>query len=223
MRRAAWMWAPILLGGVSGCVPLFYAYPAVSYVPAVNVGKSRDKTYAFRVDIVDRSGGDASADSGCYLLRQIQVAKSGFVVGQAKLAIDSGFYWNCFVKCFKERTNHTVRLRFYRPGYNPIEIRSWQTEADVSWHETPGLLAREKALDALLRPSSPAAETTAETDWGFDRLAPGSASVEHRSALLFAAAEYERLAVRAEAEGEEETRDRCHAKAQWLHERASHL
>ena len=220
MRCAPWALAMLALSGVSGCIPLFYAYPAVSYVPAVNVGRTQEKTYAFRVDIADRKGGsgDAHTETGCYLLRQLHVAKSGYVAGQAKVELDSGFYWNCFIKCFKDRTNHTVRLRFYRPGYNLVEVHSWQTEADLSWREVPEMEGREKALDALLGPSERGGEKG--TNWGFDRLAPGSASIDHRCALLFAASEYERVARHGLRDEGDKVYERCLAKAKWLRDLA---
>ena len=220
MRRAPWLLVTISFCCLTGCVPLFYAYPTVSYVPAVNVGKLRDKTYAFRVDIADRKSGDESAEAGRYVLRQIHVAKSGYVAGQAKVSMDSGFYWNCFVKCFDERTNHTVRLRFYRPGFNLVEVHAWQTEADLVWREQPGPAEREKALDRLLGPSEPGSKPSSEADWGFSRLAAGSVSFDHRCALLFAAAEYERVAERSLREESDELSDRCLAKAKWLRDHA---
>jgi hypothetical protein len=48
----------------------------------------------------------------------------------------------------------------------------------MAWNPAPGLDAQERALDALLPPK---------------RLEPGSTSAAHREALLFGAAEYERL------------------------------
>lgn len=222
MRCAPWVVLLPLLGGISGCIPLFYAYPAVSFVPPVSVGKLRDKIYAFRVDIADHKS-QTYSDSGSYVLRQIHVSKSGIVTGQAKVSLDSGYYWNCFIECFGEQTNHTVRLRFYRPGYDLIEVHAWQTEGGMVWHEADNLQTREKALDRLLGPSKRVpfggAADEAKT-WGFDRLAPGSASPDHRCALLFAAAEYERLSARASAEGDEDASDHCSAKAKWLRERA---
>jgi hypothetical protein len=53
----------------------------------------------------------------------------------------------------------------------------------------------------------------------FCRLAPGSTSTEHRNALRFAAAEYERLAV--EAAAEEGQPNRLLAKSAALRNRAS--
>jgi hypothetical protein len=224
MRRAPWIVLVALLGGVAGCVPLFYAYPAVSFVPAVNVGKTHEKTYAFRVDIADHRSGK-EGKTGHYVLRQLHVAKSGFVAGQANLALDSGYYWNCFVKCFSEQTNHTIRLRFYRPGYHLVEVQSWQTDGGLVWHEAPTPEARERTLDRLLGPADRSAQAHREASepeqtWGFDRLAAGSASPEHRCALLFAAAEYERLSATASLEDKVNLSHRCSAKAKWLRDRA---
>ncbi len=218
MRCTPWLVLAPLLGGAAGCVPLFYAYPAVSYVPAVNVGKTHEKTYAFRVDIADRKRAGDPDETGRYVLRQIHVAKSGHVNGQAKLALDSGFYWNCLVTCFAEQTNHTVRLRFYRSGYRLIEVHSWQTEGGLVWKEAADAAAREKAVDALLGPSEPAIKRAAGK--GFAWLAPGSESLAHQNALRFAAAEYEQVAALGQHEGHEEIYDRCLAKAQWLRDRA---
>lgn len=84
------------------------------------------------------------------------------------------------------RTSHEVEVRLYRPGYDLVRLTPWEWTDLVEWTPAPDLVTQEMALDGL---------------FGFgghgekrgDKLKPGSADAEHREALLFGVAEYERL------------------------------
>jgi len=222
MMRACLALVPVLLGCAAGCVPLVYAYPSVSLVPALNLGPAHDNIYAFRVDIADDDSSSHFAKPGHYRFRQVHIAPHGSVVAQGKVGMDSGFYWNLFVTCFAQKTDHTIRLRLYRPGFNLIEIQSWQGDASLEWQAVPGPAGQEQVVDALLRPTGKGTWPGRDQVWGFGQLDPGSASSEHRHALLFAAAEYQRLAEDMEIDAADgaEACNRCHAKAKFLRELA---
>jgi hypothetical protein len=54
-RRLLHAVVALLVASLSGCipfVPVYYAYPAVSYVPSVKV-EAADEVHVFRVDIAD--------------------------------------------------------------------------------------------------------------------------------------------------------------------------
>jgi hypothetical protein len=225
MKRACLMCVPLALCcAAAGCVPIFYAYPSVSYVPALNLGPGHDNIFAFRVDVADDESSLDLAKPGHYRFRQVRIAPHGSIMGQGKLALDSGFYWNLIAVTYAQRTNHTIRVRLYRAGFDLLEIQPWQSEAGLEWTEVRALAAQEKIVDKLLRPTGAGAWTQAHKDdnWGFSQIEPGSVSPEHRPVLLFAASEYERLASDMALEADElaEACTRCHAKAKFLRELA---
>jgi hypothetical protein len=97
-------------------------------------------------------------------------------------------------------TSSQVAVRLYRPGYDLVEIRAREPADGVIWKAAPDLASQERAVDALFSAGTVAAGLTREADPEellFDALVvlePGSTSDEHRDALLFGAAEYDRLA-----------------------------
>jgi hypothetical protein len=93
-------------------------------------------------------------------------------------------------------TSHTVAMRLYRPGYDLVEIDSWQLPEKVAWKKAPDLAAQEKELDRLMLTTD---EASRPAIWLGRTLRPGSASAAHRQALLFGASEYERLAASAQS------------------------
>ncbi|MBY0524422.1 MAG: hypothetical protein K2R98_13535 [Gemmataceae bacterium] len=237
-----WMIAPICLCALfatSGCVPLYYAYPTVSYIPEVPLDKTlrryltdESPILVFRIDIKDDQNTAEFTEDDRYVLRDVQPATHYFsnifglaysyVPSQMKLTLDSGMYWHCVALCYRKHSHHTMRLRLYRSGYQLIQIKPGDRDvAFPDWVEAADPTAQEKAVDDLL--------STAETDFSVARdkklvtntmrnLAPGSASAEHREALRFAAGEYERLA--GENMGQVALEMRCRAKAAWLRELA---
>jgi hypothetical protein len=215
MRWALFVLASGLLAGVAGCLPLFYAYPTVSYTPAINFGPDHKGVFAFRVDVTDDSTG-----AGHYQLKHLPISKSGYLMGQGKSSLDDGYYWNLFVKTYARQVSHTLRVRLYRPGYELAEVQSWHTHQDVEWKEVDGIAGREQAVDALLCTTEGTIEAGPEKQ-PFAHLDPGSSSGEHRDTLLFAAREYERIAHVSDDQGDTAAADRCIDKARQLHELAN--
>jgi len=224
MKRAYLWYVPLALCCAAGCVPIFYAYPSFSYVPALNLGPAHDNIFVFRVDVTDDESTPDLAKPGHYRFRQVHIAPHGTIVGQGKVAVDSGFYWNLIAVTYAEKTDHTMRLRLYRPGFDLLEIRPYQNEAPMEWTAVSGLAAQEKVVDKLVQPTSKGTWTQTHKDdkWGLAQVDPGSESPEHHNALLFIASEYERLAtdMALEADDLAEACTRCHAKAKFLRELA---
>jgi hypothetical protein len=221
--RAAVGLLPLL---AAGCfVPIGYAYPTLSVTPPVDVGKPADEVHVFRVDVADVGGClEFGAGPDRYVFHPVHLTDGGRGLPQVGVALDYGWIWNCIALIFDKHTSHTVLVRAYRPGFRTVEVRSWQTTGKVPWEAAPDLDARERAVDALLSTrdtDSPAIlphrdkSDFLEHD-SFFSLAPGSAGAGHRQALLFAAAEYERLS--SSADGPQ--RLRLWGKAQSLRELA---
>jgi hypothetical protein len=193
-----------------GCIPVYYAYPTVSYVPAVHVDKEDGTIYAFRVDIADHQGCiDFAGEDGYldhYVLSAIPLPGSGRIPAQSQVSLDYGWVWNCIALIYDGHTQHTVNVRLYQPGWQTIEVHPWEHVKALKWKEATGLAERERAIDGLVstwetdfpyRSRAQASSSESPAPHGievFRGLAPGSASAEHRQVLLFAAGEYERLA-----------------------------
>lgn len=197
----------------SGCVPVYYAYPKVAYVPPLHLEKTPDTIHAFRVDIADDDGciefnlGYRERDRDRYVLSTVPLSDSGRLPSQAKISLDWGFIWNCIALIYDGHTVHTVRVRLYRPGWQTVEVKSWEQVDALKWKEAPSLVEQEKAIDDLVSTwetdylnrfaQSSSSESHPRPPAGvalFRGLAPGSESAKHRQVLLFAAGEYERLA-----------------------------
>jgi hypothetical protein len=215
MRRS-WIVVPLLFISLAGCIPVFYAYPTVSYVPGLSFGRDHDNVFAFRVDVTDDTPGP-----GRYEMRNLPISRSGYVGGQGKTSVDGGFDWDLIAGAFTHQTSHTLRVRLYRPGFELIEIRSWQGTQGIQWKDAKGVVAWEKTLDRLLAPSE-AAPLTQAAENQFAHLEPGSASSQHQETLRFVAAEYERLATKLDLDDAEAEQacERCRAKAKCLRELA---
>jgi hypothetical protein len=217
----------------AGCfVPIGYAYPTVSVTPAVDVGKQADEVRVFRIDIADVSGCcEFGWGPDRYVFHPIHLFENGRGLPQVGMALDYGWIWNCIALIFDKHTSHKVLVRAYRPGFRTVEIKPWQTSGKVLWEEASGLDAQERAVDALISTMDtdpqargiPRPEATLFPEGRpareafllpccFRSLAPGSAGSGHREALLFAAAEYERLSGTAK----EDQRVRLWDKAQSL-------
>jgi len=57
-----------------GCVPPFYAYPSVSYVPGLVFGPDHKQMHVFRLEVSDETPGP-----GHYLLRELALTPQGRV------------------------------------------------------------------------------------------------------------------------------------------------
>jgi hypothetical protein len=188
---------------LSGCVFPYCAFPKLDYTPAVKLDAQPDEVRAFRVDSIMPSADlDVFAGPVYDRLSEIPVTNTDEVPGQLKPSVTYGFVVVGIALNFLTYTDHSVAVRLYRPGFDLVEIKSWERAHRVAWKPAPDLDAQEKALDGLLP---------------FGGLEPGSGSAAHKDALLFGAAEYERLAAGASSP---EQRERLAAKASKLRGRA---
>lgn len=97
---------------------------------------------------------------------------------QVKPSLSYGLAYPLLVANGLSHSSHTVAVRIYRPGYELVEIASWQAPPDLRCKRVDDVFGQAHALDRLY-------------SWPLE---PGSASEAHREALLFGATEYERLA-----------------------------
>jgi hypothetical protein len=189
---------------MSGCIPIGYAYPTVSYVGPTPVGAPRDEVRAFRVDVADDDNSPEFPEKDEYVLQALPIDRDGQFDAQVKVAVDYGWVWNWIALIYNEHTHHTMLVRLYRPGYQTVEIESWQKSGKVKWVAAPTPADQERAIDDLLTTWNTApvvtkvnrSKTQSEppTDATvFRYLAPGSTSDQHLQALQFFAQEYERL------------------------------
>jgi hypothetical protein len=160
-----------------GClVP--YAYPTLDCTQHVKLDCPPGEVHAFRVDVTGTVA-DLQRD-GVACLTEIPVTQTEEVPAQLKPAVTYGYYVFGVAVNFPVETNHSVVLRLYRPGYQLVEIQSWETVDAIAWKPAADWVARREAIEALVRSAG-----------------PGSLSPANRAALLFAASEYERLATTA--------------------------
>jgi hypothetical protein len=190
---------------VTGCMPIGYAYPTVSYIRPASVGPARDEVKAFRLDVADEDNCLDLPEKDRYVLTPLPLHRDGSFDPQMKVAVDYGWLWNCVAFIYDSSRHHTIMVRLYRPGYHTIEMESWRKEGRMQWTPAPSPEEREQAIDDLVSTwrTSPARLQNKYASQGFvppresivfRYLAPGSTANGHRTALAFAAGEYERLA-----------------------------
>jgi len=189
---------------LAGCMPLGYAFPTVSYVRPASVGAARDEVRAFRVDVADDDNCFDIPEKDRYRLKPLPLHRDGSFDPQMKIAVDYGWLCNCVALIYGSSTHHTVLVRMYRPGYQTLELESWRKPGRMQWTPAPAPQDREQAIDDLVSTwnTAPGRLQNKYASEGFvpprdsiifRYLAPGSTSHEHRSALRFAAGEYDRL------------------------------
>lgn len=220
MRRLCGLFGLLL----AGCMPIGYAYPTIAYVRPASVGPVRDEVRAFRVDVVDDDNCVVLPEKDHYRLTQLPLHRDGSFDPQVKVAVTYGWLWNCVAFIYDSSRHHTILVRLYRPGYQTLEMQSWRKEGALQWTPAPTVQDREQAIDDLVSTwkTSPERLQNEYAVQGFvpprdpvvfHYLAPGSTSAEHRSALRFAAGEYELL---LSDSGDAKQRERLAEKAKAL-------
>jgi hypothetical protein len=199
---------------LSGCLG-GYAYPTVAVTPAMKVADTEEHVYAFRVAVKDESAVIDFPEEHVYVLSEMTVLPTGHVLPQARVGCDFGWYFISPLTYWKH-THQTMQVRLYRPGWQTIEVGSWELLAEPTWTAAADLAAQEQAVDRLVSCGTPSRPPIFQSK---NVLAPGSAGREHHDALLFAAAEYERLAENRDTA--EETRAHLLDKAAALRKRAA--
>src|SRR4029077_15165283 len=135
------------LSCLSGClVP--YAYPKISWTPSVSVRANPEEVRAFRVDVT----GDVVdiGESDRYTLSPITPISGDREPSQARISLEYGYYVVGIALNYPVHHGHSTLLRLYRPGYQLVEIKSWEFPGKIAWIPAPDLAAQEKAVDDLL-------------------------------------------------------------------------
>jgi hypothetical protein len=220
----------VLLAGscpsLTGCFG-GWAYPSVSVItPAARI-PNKEEVRAFRVDVKDDLIAMDVGEHDRYELSEISAADR--LTPQVKVAVDHGWFMLNAIS-FGQHTQYTLKVRLYRPGYETVEINSWELVDKVEWKKAKSLREQEEAIDALVSTWETKAKIGQEQYWQsqavpekgrpvrpnlpvvFDALAPGSTAKAHRDALLFAASEYERLRLSAIPTCEKAIRERANEK-----------
>jgi hypothetical protein len=205
------------------------AWPSVGVTPLLQVNATGGQVHAFRVEASTSHGLVDFSGENEYVMSELSVSSGGWITPQGSVACD--YFWNLFP--LANLKHHSVMVRLYRPGCQTVEIGAWDLPQEVKWTGAADLAGQEKAVDDLLETwranSIREMEMQQERNGGqepsmdilFAGLAPGSKSSEHRQVLLFAAAEYKRLAKGAPAdEASRAVRERMEQKAAWLREHA---
>ena len=188
------------------------------------------------MDVADETNCIDFPEHDRYVLTPVSLSRAGSVPPQMLVVLDYGWVWNCIALYYDGHTHHTIVVRLYRPGFETVEIKAGDKEGRAAWEKAADPEAQEMAVDDLLstwatdgqgrlwagvgnRDMPPTNDALAPLldKKVFSSLAPGAASVGHRRTLLFAAAEYERLA----AGLGDAHRVRLADKAQWLRELAA--
>jgi hypothetical protein len=193
-----------------------WAYPTAGFVPGISLDPAPQEVRAFRVDVKDDSstaapGTTTPEENDRYVLSEITLRFGDWLCPQGKLAVDYGWLSSNGQPSREQSTHHVLLVRLYRSGYKTVEIPAWELAANPNWHPVSTLAEQEKAVDDLVstfarddqaRRRVQATSDGTYTKWHgapprdssvFARLAPGSASKDHRAALLFAASEYDLL------------------------------
>jgi hypothetical protein len=208
-----------LLPTLTGCfAPIPFGYPTWSQTRPVFLDKDEDTVRAFRLDLKqDCSSPEFSEGNDCHW-SEIGRWPFDVIPGQAKLGVSYGYHWNCIALIYHKQVFHRVLVRFYRPGYETVELSFWNGAKPIEWKPAVTTDAQERALDDLLA-FTPGRyfSNNSGNDWSFGQIPPGSASPQHCEVLLFAASEFERL---SRTPCDEQVRQRLASKAQWLREHA---
>jgi len=179
---------------LGGCFP-YYAFPAVDYTPSVRVTAPAGEVRAFRADVTGKGvltfGGFIDVpperlwkldETTSLCLAELPLTDAEKVPAQVKPSMSYGYAIPILVVNALIHTRHSLALRLYRRGYELVEIDSWGSVKEVEWKPAGDLEDQVTALDRLLT--------------GYQETGPLSPA--HRDALLFGAAEYERLAEEAQ-------------------------
>jgi hypothetical protein len=180
----------------AGCLP--YAYPKLSYIPGAELGPEVSDVHAFRVDAVaDRTANPAlmPCDHHEYTLAEIAPRPDGSIPPQARVTVDRGFLLPTTGFAVNPGSVHETRVRLYRPGYQLVELGSWDSTSRIEWRSALDWKAQEQAITDLL--ACPQLTPTFSGSALRNRLPPRPHSLEGIRALVFAAGECERVAALA--------------------------
>jgi hypothetical protein len=181
------------------CVP--YCCPEIHSVAEVRVPGPSDDVDIFRVDGTEYFQGRGALYWGVpYLYESHELARleptdrktlpSQWSVGIEHGWLSIGLENGCYVA-----NKHTVAVRFYRIGFETINVGPGDVSKELDWKAVADLAGQEKAVDDLIAPNSRFWDEEPRHDRNHYRgLASGKISAAHREALLFCGQEYDRIA-----------------------------
>lgn len=238
--RLQFGWIALALFAVAaqGCLMLPYGIPTISQIEELSVPSPGDDVHVFRVDgKATQSRGlyglidiDAVSVTEMHRLARIDCGEAGVVDAQWDVGTERGVFYLGMFNGIPEKQYDTLAIHLYRPGYETIRIEADADRRKLEWKPVVDNTQRERAVDELLGPVSrlpnegrPFQEGMPATPALLVRgVLPGVASPANREALLFCAAEYERIAgIVGDDEPEaDSTRERLRDKANLLRELA---
>jgi hypothetical protein len=225
-----WLFSLAFLPLCTGC--LYYAYPTVTKTPELAVDNKDGSVHAFRVDI-DRTERAPLAPITQYTLMKIPLDARGLIPSQLEVASATGVLnpLGMIEGSQHERSQYTMYVRLYKPGYRTIEVKAWEKTRELQWFPAADLPGQELAIDDLLADPDAicivgGSKSMPKLTWWEMKdqkspafgLQPGSISSSQRKSLEFASSEYQRLASSpiASSPSMQTTRERLQQKAIWL-------
>lgn len=233
-----WIAVAVFAVASPGCLILPYGFPTIDRIAAMPVPSPSDDVHVFRVD------GDVTQSESrgpCFglatnvaevrRLDRIGRFDDGTIGSQWSLNFEHGRVRVGILTNVPSRNHHTMAVCLYRPGYETIRIKGSDDRRTLEWKSIVGSTQRELAVDALLKPITNESSqgvpiylpdgldgTTTTARRLVRGLRPGSESPAHRKALLFCAAEYERIAEMVADDGPDggAVRERLLEKSQGL-------
>jgi hypothetical protein len=197
-----------------GCMQVPLCILEINYVRPVDPGPASAEVHAYRVAVTVKEVVNIEADfqpaaGGVdhFELTPMRLPDHGTTAAQLDLTWAYGWRFIGVWNHWPTLTTHAVLVRLYRRGYETIELRPGQNEADLVWHPATEVAALETAVDNLLGVSPLLATSPLDPVKTTGHRSPpalelGTVSSGHREALLFAAGEYEWLAEQLGPAGE---------------------
>ncbi len=181
-----------------GCVHVPYCLPEIKRVAAVQVPWPSDDVHVFRVDGTEKS--TSWQGIGCghpYRVNQtdeltrLQPSAHKTIASQWTTGVERGWVTVGIVGRGYESTKHIVAVRFYRPGYETIEVKPGEEQKEFDWKPVADLAGQEAAVHCLIGSTGFPYHNHGYRTYS---AGPGNHAPAQREALHFCADEYERIA-----------------------------
>jgi hypothetical protein len=127
-------------------------------------------------------------------LVRLQPSGHDMIAPQWKIGVGSGSVMGSPVGWAHETTKHTLAVRFYRPGYETIEVAPGDEQKEFKWKAVADLAGKEKAVDDLIADRPDQGGGLFCPPIHIHPAASRGNSSGHRQSLLFCADEYDHIA-----------------------------
>jgi hypothetical protein len=205
------------LGLSAASASCFFVRPDLSVCPRTGVELPPDELLAVRVDVQEHThwhfANPMRSEEHTFVPVDID---GGQIPRQWRLTWYRG--WSGLLLMTGEWYEKTVMTKLYRRGYKTVVIRSWDKPVPIEWQ--PARTPEEQQI--AIRDFAFASHAVDEPRQIFRtrvKLAPGSASEQHKHVLLFIASEYERVGELFPRESE--GRKDCLAQVEEIRKRAA--